>query len=110
MCEPMFYARLLSRVAPQICCAKIALGPSARFADCPAEEFSRWGDMWVDVLRAVLVPRSPALLRFSFFFFYNDVSSDCSFPNPPPPSPAFGLGGDQANATTSESCVRTYVC
>ena len=38
MC-PISRARLLPPVAPQICCAKIALDPSARFAECPAEKF-----------------------------------------------------------------------
>ncbi len=36
---PISCARLLPPVAPQICCAKIALDPSARFAECPAEKF-----------------------------------------------------------------------
>ena len=36
---PISCARLLPPVAPQICCAKIALVPSARFEECPAEKF-----------------------------------------------------------------------
>ena len=34
-----FLARLLPPVAPQICCAKTASDPSARFAECLAEKF-----------------------------------------------------------------------
>ena len=37
---PISCARLLPPIAPQICCAKIALDPSARFAECPAENKS----------------------------------------------------------------------
>ena len=36
---PISCARLLPPVATQSCCAKIALDPSASFAECPAEKF-----------------------------------------------------------------------
>ena len=60
---PISCARPLPPVALQICCAKIDLGPSANFADCPSDKFCQQGNVWADVLRPAIVPRCLALLH-----------------------------------------------
>ena len=62
MYGPISCARLLPPIAPQICCAKIAVDPSARFAECPPKT-NRRSDAWADSLHAAIIPRCPASLH-----------------------------------------------
>ena len=59
--HPISCARPLPLVAPQICYAKIDLGPTASFADCSSDKFCRRGNVWADVLRVAIVPRCPSI-------------------------------------------------